>query len=786
MSNILFPSMFVHELDIPTEFHSLVMRLSSIYGPGLSIESLLRISASDFSTRQGIGKTNLNRFQALKDLFYKRYSDDNPQLFSLYLAEKITYDNHFFKPALLQKIKECYPQIESYKDLNTISPAEFALYPGVGKKKVQELIQWQSQFPSSKQEISENNATNSQLENYRLSAFYLSPQEDKLLRKLHKTGIPHNEITPSFIIKLRQADMVRWSGFGNASCKVLQTLQSRILKSLKNRSSLGILIPIRFGQSLSLKELCPLIAEDLSNFLRMLSGKDRIIWCARSGYQTEQMTLQEIGDKLCVTRERIRQVSERLNRRFLRGVRVSPDILQQKIKRKTRVELFNDFKELRPLFHTDNDLLRMLALIANENDRELVLRFNPIVRHNVLDGFLFWHPFPVKHHEIISFLHDEIGGADEEIDIYFSAMINAKIIRTDGNNVIPLDLGKELAISHILAGFPKGLGWKEVAIKVNQSGISRTKLSQERPDNNLSFSSYVFLSGQHAYSHIRFFPIGKEQIMSILKDIKSVLVQSLHKSLHLMAGYYAKLNDPQYDYYTIRHAIRNFGESYDLFFNGKSQSDTVSLYPILRTISQQDAIKRLFIENESPLTVQEVAKYIKSQSEAHARLYIDELTTSGDVVSIEVNQYQNRGIAFREVNIEKVKKSIHTMITDDRRLHHISIIAHHMNRIYGYDYSNRFWRSFVFSYSEEMCWFVKGMLISMDYIEFNGLIDLVQLNRSKTQENIIAIIQEKVCVSLNEIKRAISNEKMKSQNTIEPNNEDKGLASDVMEELFLL
>lgn len=786
MSNIPFPRMFVHELDIPPEFHSLVMRLNSIYGPGLSIESLLRISASDFSTRQGVGNTNLNRFQALKDLFYKRYRDDYPQLFSLYLAEKITNDSHFFKPALLQKIKECFPQIESYKDLNTISPAEFALYPGVGKKKVQELIQWQSQFPSNKQEISENNATTSQLENYRLSAFYLSPQEDKLLRKLHKTGIPHNEITPSFIIKLRQADMVRWGGFGNTSCKILQTLQSRILKSLKNRSSLGILIPIRFGQSLSLKELCPLIAEDLSNFLSMLSGKDIIIWCARLGYRTEQMTLQEIGDKLCVTRERIRQVSERLNSRFLRGVRVSPDILQQKIKRKTRVDLFDHLRELRSIFHTDNDLIRMLALIANENDRDLVLRFNPIVRRNVLDGFLYWHPLPSKRYEILSFLHDEVGGTDEEVDIYLSAMINAKIIRIAGDNILPLDLGKELAISHILAGFSEGLGWKEIAFKVNKSGICRTKLSLERPDPNLSFSSFVFISENHTYSHIRFFPIGKEQIMEILEDVKSALVNSQHSSLHLMAEYYAKLENPQYDYYSVRHAIRNFGESYDLFFNGKSQSDTVSLYPTPKAISQREAVKRLFLETGTPMSLQEIAKHIKSQSEGHARLYIDELMSNGDVVSIEVNQFQIRENAFMGIDTEAVKIFIRTMISEDRRIHHISIIAHHVNRIYGSDYSNRFWRSFVFAYTGEMGWFVKGMLISMDYIEMRSLIELVRLNKDKTQEDIIATIQEKVCVSLNEIKRAISNEKMKSQDTIESNNEGRGLASDVMEELFLL
>ena len=159
----------------------------------------------------------------------------------------------------------------------------------------------------------------------------------------------------------------------------------------------------------------------------------------------------------------------------------------------------------------------MIALVANVDERDLILRFNPMVHRSVLNNFIYWHPFPAKRHEVISFLYDEIGGTDEEIDIYFTSLIKEKIIRTNGNTVIPLDLGKELAISHILARFPKGLSWEDIAIKVNRTGICRTKLSLERPDPNLSFSSYVYLSGQHTYSHIRFFPIGKVQIEFVLK-----------------------------------------------------------------------------------------------------------------------------------------------------------------------------------------------------------------------------------------------------------------------------
>ena len=333
MSLILYPGMFLHELDLPSEFHSLVIRLNSIYGPGLSIESLFRISASDFSNCKGVGETYLIRFKALKDLLYKRYCDDNPQIFSEYPTEKITYDSKSSNTTLLKIIKKCFPKIKSYKDISTISPDEFTSYPGVGKKKVLELLQWQTQLKSNEKVYQEKASIIQQLENYRFSAFFLLPQEEKLLRKLHNLGIPHNEIIPSYIMKIEQSEMEKWDGFGVVFYKVLHSLQYRILESLTNKSSIGILIPNRFGHSLSLRELSPLIAEDLSNFYSILSGKNAIIWSARLGYQAKQMTLQELGLKLDLTRERIRQVSKRLNGLFLRGVRVHPDILQQKIKK---------------------------------------------------------------------------------------------------------------------------------------------------------------------------------------------------------------------------------------------------------------------------------------------------------------------------------------------------------------------------------------------------------------------------------------------------------------------
>lgn len=776
-------SFLLNDSILTKKYHPLIVRLNSIYGPCLTVRSLLNIDFSEFADHKGVGVKYVSLFKEFKDIISAHIKENSSESFSAEY-EGITADN--INSTLFLKIKKCFPHIKSFLDIYYISPEEFSKFPGVGKKKVQQLRQLQGRPTVDKEKSILSDDEITQLENYRFSALLLTHEENKLLLKLQKLENIIKKIAPTYFMKIKQADMKSWKGFGKKYFKVLQSLQNKIVKSIKNSDVNSILISNQFCHSFDLKRLCPIMVEDLSLFFSTLSVSNKIVWCTRSGYQNERMTLHEIGVKLNVTRERIRQLSKKLNNRFLSSMRINPQILKEKIKSKTRVELFYDLKELRSMFNTDNDLIRMIALLSNENDKDLILKFNPIVRRNILDHFFLWHPFPAKRYEIFSYLHDELGGTDEKIEIYFSALKNAKIIKFRGNNVIPLELGKELAISHILAGYPKGLDWKEVAKKVNEAGICRTDLSLIRPDTNLNISSYNFLSGRHLYSHICFFPIGKEQVSIILEEVKSFIVSSNHKTMHLMAAYYAKLNDPPFDYYVIRHAIRTFGESYGLFFNGKSQSDTVSLSPMPKAISQKEAIKRLFVDKGLPLTVQEITQYIKSQSESHARLYIDELTKSGDIVSVDVNLYQIRSNAFNEINIEFVRNSIQTLLNDDKRFHHIAIITNHMNRIGGYDYSNRFWRSFCLAFAGEMNWFVRGIFISLNNIKIRGLSELVQQNRGMTQEDLISTIQQKVCVSRDEIKRAISNEKSNSQESIYASSETQGLASGIMEELFLL
>src|SRR5690606_41278696 len=78
----------------------------------------------------------------------------------------------------------------------------------------------------------------------------------------------------------------------------------------------------------------------------------------------------------------------------------------------------------------------------------------------------------------------------------------------------------------------------------------------------------------------------------------------------------------QYEYFTVRHLIRNFGEDYGVYFNGKSGADTASLQAGVKPQGQLQTILSLMESSNKPVTRNSLAKQIRSGSENHAAFYL--------------------------------------------------------------------------------------------------------------------------------------------------------------------
>jgi hypothetical protein len=148
-----------------------------------------------------------------------------------------------------------------------------------------------------------------------------------------------------------------------------------------------------------------------------------------------------------------------------------------------------------------------------------------------------------------------------------------------------------------------------------------------------------------------FLDLEQFNIPEIIQHLLDYFKQHQLTALHLHDYYYqTKGQRCEIEYFTLRHLVREYGEEYGLYFNGKSGTDSVSLDPEASLISQADVIIKVLNESKVAMTKQEIAERLRSKSIAHAAFYINNLMEEGKVVRVDNMVYTTPEKAFSNMD----------------------------------------------------------------------------------------------------------------------------------------
>ncbi|DAC17234.1 MAG TPA: hypothetical protein D7I06_03590 [Candidatus Poseidoniales archaeon] len=622
------------------------------------------------------------------------------------------------------------------------------------------------------------------LNGYRLNFSRLTKNERKLIKKFVRQKIHIEEITPRFLMEQLPNKLISSARFGRNSDATLTSLQHKIRDFFDGVPELSrFLMSETHGHNMSLLEIGQDLLEDIEFFANTQPPKEKCIFLKRSGLGEDQLTLEELGNQFGVTRERIRQKEQRLLLDLHNSIRVAPGVLNAKIHETPITSVIAEMVDFRRAFSTDVACIRMLARLAGIDSKKLFQQHVPPISQTALDDFFCSTRPPFSKYDAQLFLQEEFN---LEVNVAKQALTMLQKqgqLGIEGQIVYPQNAKKEVAIAYLLAKHPDGLDWIEVARKVNQLGLCRSQLSIERPDSILHTSSYIFQSGRSQYSHMCYFGLSKENIRHWLAKIRTALEQSAYSAMNLRAEYYETCDSPKPDYYRIRHVVRNFGVQAKIYFNGHSQTDTVSLEPVVSLVSQMEAIARIL--EVQPMTIGAVAGHIHSQSEGHAWAYLCALISEGRVVRLDDSTFAAPSIAFSGINTEKIIEIIHSILAGDSRVHHIGVLSSQINRGTKVDLSPRLCKSLITAYAKQEKWCTRGYLVAKKPFEWTGLSDVVRDASDVQGEDLIAWVQQRVCASREVIKRAICNSGTRLAEA-EKYSYSEGLAADLMQELFEL
>ena len=713
-----------------------------------------------------------------------------------YKEKKYYYSK--IKKLLLAYSEKNNCEIRTYQDIIDLDIHKISQFYGAGKTKIELISKWKLDILSNP--IFNYSWDKSNLRKLKFNYVNLSSIQKKVINKLKrqilktkcskkitvKTLKKADEITPFFIFE--ELEIKELKAIGKQSINAIQSLRKEIEDVLRlNKSSKKIIITSSNDNFLSFKKMLEIINEEIFLFRNSLNNNKKRIFDKRFGYKStddevKQLSLDALGKEAGVTRERIRQKEVMIVQELIESISISSESIKEITLKTSNDDIIKYFQNNFGYLYIEST--RLFALISNIDKNKLEKILFPKFSADFLDSFFMTTPFPITYDQIINHLIETENISEFEANYNLEILKNnnfCKCIKDKNSNIIIPNLrSKEVGLCHFLIGYPNGLPWKELQEKVNSiPNITKSSLYENRPESALNTSNYIYLSqagkrgngrSTSIYKHKEYFNIPNNIIDKILKQIKLLLSKNINYSFNLKHEIYPKLkkiilkNEPtinELDYMEIRHICRDYGYRENIFFNGKSSSDTVSL----KTINKQVTVGELIVKEikSQPLGFDDLVSKFKINKE-YIYQYLMKNMHVGKIIKNEEDKYEYTNKYFKNDNILGAKKELKKILFNDQRIHHAGILIIKLRPYFNnYDLNLTKCINFIISQSKDN-WHVqyhgnKSCYVSYTPINDSTLSNFVKKRLHLREKDLLSEVNQKYSVHYTVIKRAYYNVK---------------------------
>lgn len=475
-----------------------------------------------------------------------------------------------------------------------------------------------------------------------------------------------------------------------------------------------------------------IIFEDVDIYLHdvIKNKRDVDIATSRWGYGGKQETLEVIGERYKITRERVRQRAKRINQNLLTNLRIFPDTLWQIISDNLTEELTDLLPSLFSLFDKEKDFYEFLDLCCGKKIGTIknVLSVGEQSREAINSLFCECES-PISQDTLNDKLIEEYGYTRESAINEIRRLQSEGKIEITEDGIYPRKLGKKEAIAHVLTFFPDGLPWLDVARVINKKGFSKT-IFPERLVDQFHNNNNVYLCERGTFRHIKFIEFdmeNKEKIILFMNMIRNYLTDNGINNVALRLDDFYSENHPDIDYYILRYLVREYGEDFGIFFYGRSGVDSISLKSFndeIRRISLVDRLVKILKESSTPMTKQQLALNLNKNTN-HVAYLMDKLAENSEeikIVRVDSMRFTTPEKAFSNIDVERVINVI-KKIVEESNIVEAEVFKEKVNQEFNYSYDKNFYSSLIKKYLSELKWYRGGYLFSREPLPYDSMTD---------------------------------------------------------------
>ena len=546
-------------------------------------------------------------------------------------------------------------------------------------------------------------------------------------------------------IKLNEIcfDQIKWENF-------LESNKNKLLnKSIsKNNSSQNLIgIPkslfkdyqefkndffssgkIKIDKNINSLKLEELIIEDIDYILSLLNDRSVIFFKGRYGYKENYKTLEELGKKFQITRERVRQLEKNINLTL-------PKL--GKINKNTLIHFFSkyDFISFHKLFPTLDKYFTNTARGTEEITGDKLTTFMENYCGVEKEYFKtpereLWNFDITKLEEIFKIvpsgiekekfleLIEENYGYNKFVSLSALEFMETKeIIKIQNNKIYPIKILKNLEVTNILVSYPEGLHWRKIA-EIGNRSFTKNKWDLNRAvgDSSLNMLSNqnIYLIERGTYKLFRFCPEIKNKNMIIEIFIKYLKNNKLEQSpMEPIFKEISNLSDfKNLNFYDARAIIKKFGTEKGLFHKGTSGTNTIGLHENVKVISLKDKIRDVIFNSSGEIHLQDIIKKLqKTNEDIPVDIHLNDLVDEMKIFRISPGTFLNFEDGIKLCDKDDVK-SVLNEVLDNYEFITTGFIREFVNDRLGFNLSNFYYDTLARLLAKENNWYYGANYLS--------------------------------------------------------------------------